>query len=83
MQTQTIFQVGNSNAVTIPQHLMKELNLKKGQDVIVDRLTDTDAIIITSKSKSTTPKLAENEYQKWLTSFFKEDGDLLNELATR
>jgi antitoxin component of MazEF toxin-antitoxin module len=83
MQSQSIFQVGNSNAVTIPPHLMKELGLKKGQEVIVDRLADTDAIIVTPKNKASSPKLTEKEYKKWLTNFLEEDGDLLDELAVR
>jgi antitoxin component of MazEF toxin-antitoxin module len=83
MNTQSIFQVGNSNAITIPPHLMKELGLKKGQEVIVERLSETESFIVTPKNKHTKSKLTEKEYQKWLANFLEEDADLLDELATR
>ena len=86
MQTQTIFQAGNSEVVAIPKHLMKELNLKKGQKVIVDRTPGGEAIVIkkTNKTISTTKKSATSkEFKKWLNTFMKENGEILDELAVR
>ena len=86
MQTQTIFQAGNSDVIVIPKHLMKELNLKKGQKVIVDRTPDGEAIVIkkTNKTISTAKKSATSaEFKKWLDTFMKENGEILDELAVR
>ncbi len=84
MNVQTIFQAGNSNVVAIPSQLMKDLDLKTGNKVIVDRLTDSDALIIyPKKSKTNRLKPTDREYQTWLNQFLKEDAELLDELATR
>lgn len=83
MNTQSIFQVGNSNVVAIPSHLMRELGLKKGQEVIVDRIPDSNAIVVTPKTTKKTGLLSDNEYKLWLKKFFDEDGALLDELASR
>ncbi|KKS87893.1 MAG: hypothetical protein UV63_C0049G0002 [Microgenomates group bacterium GW2011_GWC1_43_11] len=81
---QSIFQVGNSNVVSIPSRLLQEIGMKKGQKVTVDRIPDTDAIIVRPVTKKQTVALSETkEFQQWLDSFLKEDGQLLDELADR
>jgi antitoxin component of MazEF toxin-antitoxin module len=81
---QSIFQVGNSNVVSIPSRLLQEIGMKKGQKVTVDRIPDTDAIIVRPVVKKQTVASSETkEFQQWLNSFLKEDAQLLDELAHR
>ncbi|OGG11811.1 hypothetical protein A2Z00_03735 [Candidatus Gottesmanbacteria bacterium RBG_13_45_10] len=84
MQTQTIFQVGNSSVVSIPTHIMKSVKFKKGQKVVVNQIPEMDAVLIRPANRETSSKkLSEKEFQSWLKSFMEEDGALLDELAHR
>lgn len=84
VNTQTITQIGNSDGVTIPAHLMTELHIKRGQKVIVDRLADTDNLVIITKPQKKTSKSAlSKEFHDWLESFLEEDKEILDELAHR
>lgn len=84
MNQQTIFQAGNSDVVTIPSPLMKQIGLKRGQKVIIDRLGDTEnLVIITKPQKKTAQSGVSEEFQKWLSTFLEEDKELLNDLAQR
>ncbi len=84
MKTQAIFQAGNSSVVAIPTPLMKEIGLKRGHKVLVERLGDTDnLVIITKPQKRVTKNAISDEFQKWLSSFLKEDKKLLDDLARR
>lgn len=84
MNTQSIFQVGNSNAVTIPIPLMKKIGLKRGHRVLVERLGNTDNLIIITKPEKKVAKNAVSaEFQKWLSTFLEEDKELLDDLARR
>ncbi len=86
MQTQQIFHAGNSSVVAIPKHLLKDLNFKSGQKVVVEKTSDGDALIIRkavkpvvgSKKSSVTA-----EFKKWLDIFMKENREILDELAVR
>lgn len=83
MQTQTIFQAGNSSVVAIPKYLMEDLNLSVGSKVIVDKADDNSVII-----KKTSPAKAKKghvdaAFKKWLNVFMKENGEILDELAER
>ena len=77
MQTQTIFKAGNSNVVAIPKHLMKELGLKKGEKVVVEKEKNKNSIMIKKVSGG------KGDFKKWLDVFLQENGDILDELATR
>lgn len=84
MQTQSIFQVGNSNVVAIPTHIMKSANLKKGQKVIVEQAPQSDVVLIRpARAVGSSKKLSDKEFRSWLKTFFVEDGALLDELAHR
>jgi antitoxin component of MazEF toxin-antitoxin module len=84
MQTQSIFKVGNSHVVAIPAHLMKDLGLKNGQKVVVEKSPDTDAVTVTPYGRATkTPTKITQEFHLWLESFLTEDKELLDELAAR
>lgn len=84
MDTQTIFQAGNSLVVSIPKSLINELGIKSGQKVEVGRIPETDEIVIMTKpTKKKSTRAVQVEFKKWLDSFLNEDGQLLDELATR
>jgi len=83
MQTQVIFQAGNSSVVAIPKYLMEDLNLSVGSKVVVGK-TDDNSVII----KKTSPAKAKSAsvdaaFKKWLNIFMKENGEILDELAER
>lgn len=85
MDIQTIFQTGNSSVVSIPKHLMRELKLRKGEKVVVEKASD-NAIIIRKKTKTPTSlakSATESEFNKWLNTFISENGEILDELAVR
>lgn len=84
MQLQTtVSQLGNSDAVIIPSLLMKDLGLKRGQKVYVDRLGDSGDLIITTRPKNNSKRQSQREFQKWYDTFIKENSEILDELATR
>jgi antitoxin component of MazEF toxin-antitoxin module len=85
MQTQTIFQVGNSNAVTIPSYLMKDLKLKKGQKVTVEKTPDENAVIIKAVSSKIKPAISTTgltpEFKDWLDNIEEKESDIIKALA--
>jgi antitoxin component of MazEF toxin-antitoxin module len=85
MITQSIFQVGNSHAVAIPSHLMKELNLKKGQKVTVDKTPDDTAVIIRPISKKANAKIHTSgltpEFKAWLDDVTQKEKQVIKDLA--
>lgn len=84
MQLQTITQLGNSDAVIIPATLMKDIGLKRGQKVSMDRLGNTEnLVIITKPQKKSSQGSVSHEFQTWLSSFLEEDKELLDDLARR
>lgn len=84
MQTQSIFQVGNSHVIAIPSYLMKDLGLKNGQKVVVEKAPDSDTVVVKPVDLvSKIPTKITKEFEQWLHSFLDEDKELLDELATR
>lgn len=87
MQTQIIFQAGNSAVVAIPKDLMKDLKFSKGQKVEISKASDGESILIkkAGKTVSSSKKLPKvtAEFQKWMDTFMKENGEILDELAIR
>lgn len=83
MITQTIYQAGNSVAVTIPKNILEELKLKVGQKVIVEKSTQSNSMIISPVVKVKVPNAIFGEFKKWLSGFLEEDKKLLQELANR
>lgn len=88
MQTQTVFQAGNSSVVAIPKHLMKDLKIKPGQKVFVEKSSDGETIMI---KKAVGKKIqAEGavgkttltpEFKEWLDNFMIEYKPILKKLA--
>lgn len=88
MQTQKVFQAGNSSVVAIPKNLLQDLKLRKGQKVTVERTPDGDAIVIkkaVTKSVKTEGIGAKTsltpEFKQWLDKFVIEYKDVLDDLA--
>ena len=83
MQTTTLTQQGNSSSVILPAALLREAKWQRGQKISVDFVPEADSFLIRRVKKAQTLKRAEKEFQNWLTSFLKEDSELLDELAHR
>lgn len=88
MQTQSIFQAGNSSVVAIPKHIMKDLNIKTGQKVFVDTLPDGETIVIKkainnnkNRVKAGNKTSLTPEFKKWLDNFMIEYKPILKKLA--
>lgn len=77
MQLQTVFQAGNTQAVS----LSKPLGFLVGQKVFVDKIDDQTVVI--KKADNTLSTIAGGEFDRWLKEFFKENGEILDELAER
>ena len=82
MQMTTISQLGNSNAVILPSSIMKETKWRRGQKMAIDYVPEAHGILI-RPVKKTVSSQSEIESQKWFDEFIKENGEILDELATR
>ncbi|MEK7112847.1 MAG: AbrB/MazE/SpoVT family DNA-binding domain-containing protein [Patescibacteria group bacterium] len=82
MQIQTVFRAGNSDVVAVPKSLGKELGIKTGQKVIIDKEGDKVTI---QKLSSRKPEQAsgDREFKRWWKEFLKENAGILDELAVR
>ncbi len=81
MQTQRVFQAGNSQVVAIP----KAFGFRVGHKVIVEKTPDGTGLVIrrAERAKKVSKTKSEAEFQSWLTMMLKEDKELLDELANR
>ncbi len=80
MFIQKLYKTGNSIAVTIPHQLLDELDLKEGQEVVVEKLNNR--LTVTSKAN----KLAKSvnpEFMEMVDEFMDEHDDVLKELAQK
>jgi len=80
MPYQSIFKAGNSNVVTIPTELMKELNLKIGEKVVVEKSPVGQGFLV---KKAPSKRPYQDEMLQWFKIFVKENGAILDELAVR
>lgn len=80
--TLTVFRAGNSEVVAIPRPLLKELGIKNGDKVELEKSPDNTAIVI---KKQTSPigetKKSDQEFAKWWQMFLRENGGILDDLA--
>lgn len=85
MNTQTIFQAGNSHVISISPALLREWDYTHGQQVTMK--LDNDKLVIEkiTPSKKTALSSSEttSEFKKWLSDVLKEDAEVLDELALR
>ena len=81
MNIQKVFRAGNSNVVAIPQELIKKLNIKSGQKVLLEENSEGNILIKkVAKRKSIS---GEENFRKWWKTFIKENAGILDELAVR
>ena len=83
MHIQTVFRAGNSDVVAIPKDLSKELGIKAGQKVVVDKIPGDRGLIITKPRKIEKHTGVTAEFKKWLEKVLEEDKEILDELALR
>ncbi|MEK7595422.1 MAG: AbrB/MazE/SpoVT family DNA-binding domain-containing protein [Patescibacteria group bacterium] len=81
MLTQKLYKNGNSVAVTIPKEYLKELNLKEGALVELDRDAETQTIIISPKATSRVDSSVTPKFLNWLEGFASQYNDVLTKLA--
>jgi len=80
MKIQKIIKVGNSLAVTLPASFLRDSNLKKGDELVVETAPVYQTMVIRSKKMANNSKLSP-EFFDWLDKFTKKNYDLLKELA--
>ena len=82
MYTQTVFEAGNSLVVTVPKEIVRKLNLRPGNRVVVGPLEGNRFHIEKSTSAKPAKKsVSEEAHQEWLKVFMEENSEILNELA--
>ena len=77
---QKVIQIGNSAGIVIPQSIRKEVGLKPGSKVTIEKKGDD--IVISPQAK----KLAggvDAKFMKSVDEFMEEHEDVLKELAKR
>ncbi len=79
MDTQTIFQAGNSLAVTIPIKIAKELGWKKGKKLSVRQNSTDKTITIGEEFKPETGLTP--EFFAWKEDVLKKNAILLTRLS--
>ena len=83
LQTLTIYQAGNSAAVTIPHQYLEEWQVAVGQSVVMEKIPETKALLITPVRKTVVKSGVTIEFKKWLANFLDEDAAILKGLADR
>lgn len=83
MLTQKLYRNGNSVAVTIPKEYLNNLNLKEGSEVMVEQDPEAGIITIARKKKPRVVSKISPQFLSWLSSFNKQYGPALKELAKR
>lgn len=77
---QTIIQVGNSLAVTLPKAFTQKARFRAGDKVHVEANSDIRAVYVRAAKPDTGPTLTP-EFKSWLDAVVKEDADLIKALA--
>ena len=78
---QTVIQVGNSLAVTLPAAFVKASNLKAGQKVFVEADAEMDLMQIKTQSQKGTTLTP--EFYQWLKKINATYKNALTELAKK
>ena len=82
MYTQTVFAAGNSLVVTVPKEIVRKLNLKPGNRVVVGPLEGNRFHIEKpAPAKLVKKSASEKEFKNWLAQTLEEDSEILDELA--
>lgn len=80
MLTQKLYRNGNSVAVTIPKEYLKELRLRDGSEVVVNR--KGQELVVTSKKKASLEGV-NDRFARMVDEFMLDHQDVLQELAKR
>jgi antitoxin component of MazEF toxin-antitoxin module len=81
MQTVKIFRAGNSDAVVIPRPLLREIGVRVGEEVVVEKVPDGKAVIVTPVKDKTRKTPVKGEFDRWFKMFLKENSGILDDLA--
>lgn len=77
---QTVIQVGNSLAVTIPRAFVKASKIKAGQKVFVE--ADPDLELVQMRVKNGATVSLTPEFKQWLDEVTTKHAKTIKELAT-
>ncbi len=77
---QTVFQVGNSLAITLPKAFTQKAKFKAGDKVLVEANADIPAVYVRKDKVDASPTLTP-EFKAWLDQVVKEDADIIKALA--
>lgn len=80
MLSQKLYKNGNSVAVTIPKEYLKDLNLRDGSQVIVEK--NDYQLIVTPKRRALASGI-DQKFAKMVDGFINEHEDVLQELSNR
>lgn len=80
MFTQKLFKNGNSVVLTIPQKFLIDLNLKEGEEVVVEK---NKATLVIASKKSQIASDVDAKFMKMVDDFINEHQDVLSELSKR
>ncbi len=78
---QTVIKVGNSLGVILPKHILKNLNIKRGQKLYLDVYEEEKTLTLRvnkNRAKGITP-----EFIKFLDEFQKEHSYSLSKLSEK
>lgn len=81
--TGKIFRAGNSDVMTLPQPLLQEWRVGTGAELVLERVPDSEAILVFPARKKTKDGVVTQEFKKWLDGFLDENAEILDELADR
>ncbi len=80
MITQKLYKTGNSISVTIPKEYLKDLNLRNGSQVVVEK--SGHKLIVIPKGRILASGV-DQKFVKMVDEFINEHEDVLQELSTR
>ncbi|MDO8620724.1 MAG: AbrB/MazE/SpoVT family DNA-binding domain-containing protein [Candidatus Levybacteria bacterium] len=78
---QTVMQVGNSLAVTLPKQFVDAKKIKAGQKMLVD--ADNDLSVVQIRTKNSKASKITPEFKNWLDAFNTRYKTALTELAKK
>jgi putative addiction module antidote len=80
MYNQKLYKNGNSVAVTIPKTYLRELNLRDGTQVVVDKVGED--LVISSKKQALSADV-DPKFMKMVDEFINDHEDVLTELSQK
>lgn len=77
---QTIIQVGNSLAITLPKNFTQKAKFRAGDKVDVEANADIPAVYVRPAKPGINQALTP-EFKSWLDTIIKEETDIIKALA--